>query len=67
MHGKDGQTGLRTAIVFAGGGSFGAIQVGMMQALAAGWLETRLVSRERLADQMTTLLWEGFGHLHERR
>lgn len=39
--------------------------VGMMQSVAAWWLETRLVSRERLVDQVTTLLWEGFGHLHE--
>ena len=35
MHGRDGQSGTKTAFVFAGGGSFGAIQVGMMQALAA--------------------------------
>jgi len=39
--------------------------VGMMQFIAAWWLETRSVSRERLVDQVTTLLWEGFGHLHE--
>jgi AcrR family transcriptional regulator len=39
--------------------------VGMMQFVAAWWLETRLVPRERLVDQFTTLLWEGFGHLHE--
>lgn len=41
--------------------------VGMMQSVAAWWLDTRLVSRERLVDQVTTLLWEGFGHLHESR
>lgn len=35
MHGKNGPTAKKTAFVFAGGGSFGAIQVGMMQALAA--------------------------------
>ena len=39
--------------------------VGMMQFIAAWWLETRSVSRERLVDHMTALLWEGFGHLHE--
>jgi AcrR family transcriptional regulator len=39
--------------------------VGMMQFVAAWWLETRLLPRERLVDQLTTLLWEGFGHLHE--
>jgi AcrR family transcriptional regulator len=41
--------------------------VGMMQFVAAWWLDTHTVSRERLADQMTTLLWEGFGHIHERQ
>jgi AcrR family transcriptional regulator len=41
--------------------------VGMMQSVAAWWLEHPDVPRERLADQVTTLLWEGFGHLHERR
>jgi AcrR family transcriptional regulator len=41
--------------------------VGMMQSVAAWWLEHPEVPRERLADQVTTLLWEGFGHLHERR
>lgn len=41
--------------------------VGMMQSVAAWWLETRLVSRALLVEQMTTLLWEGFGHLHEER
>jgi AcrR family transcriptional regulator len=41
--------------------------VGMMQSVAAWWLDTRLVSRERLVEQLTTLLWEGFGHLHEER
>lgn len=40
--------------------------VGMMQFVAAWWLDTRGVSVERLAEQMTSLLWEGFGHLHER-
>ncbi|HET8605665.1 MAG TPA: TetR/AcrR family transcriptional regulator [Gaiellaceae bacterium] len=39
--------------------------VGMMQFVAGWWLDERSVPRERLADQMTTLLWEGFGHLHE--
>jgi AcrR family transcriptional regulator len=39
--------------------------VGMMQFVAAWWLETPLVPRERLVEQFTTLLWEGFGHLHE--
>jgi AcrR family transcriptional regulator len=41
--------------------------VGMMQSVAAWWLEHPEVPRQRLADQVTTLLWEGFGHLHERR
>lgn len=43
MHGKDDHTGTRTAFVFAGGGSFGAIQVGMMQALAAQGITADLV------------------------
>jgi NTE family protein len=43
MHGKDGHTGTKTAFVFAGGGSFGAIQVGMMQALAAHGVTADLV------------------------
>jgi hypothetical protein len=41
--------------------------VGMMQFVAAWWLEHPEVPRERLANQVTTLLWDGFGHLHERR
>jgi AcrR family transcriptional regulator len=41
--------------------------VGMMQFVASWWLEHPEVPRERLADQVTTLLWEGFGHLHESR
>jgi len=41
--------------------------VGMMQFVAAWWLETRTCPRERLVEQLTTLLWEGFGHLHESR
>lgn len=43
MHGKSAQTAKRTAFVFAGGGSFGAIQVGMMQALAAHGVTADLV------------------------
>lgn len=43
MHGRDGQSGTKTAFVFAGGGSFGAIQVGMMQALAAHGVTADLV------------------------
>jgi AcrR family transcriptional regulator len=39
--------------------------VGMMQSVAAWWLETRLVPRALLVEQMTALLWQGFGHLHE--
>jgi AcrR family transcriptional regulator len=41
--------------------------VGMMQFVASWWLENPTVPRERLVDQVTTLLWEGFGHLHEQR
>ncbi|HAO43083.1 MAG TPA: alpha/beta hydrolase, partial [Afipia sp.] len=43
MHGKDDHTATKTAFVFAGGGSFGAIQVGMMQALAAHGVTADLV------------------------
>lgn len=43
MHGKNIHTGKKTAFVFAGGGSFGAIQVGMMQALAAHGVTADLV------------------------
>ncbi len=43
MHGRDGRSEKKTAFVFAGGGSFGAIQVGMMQALAAYGLHADLV------------------------
>lgn len=43
MHGRDGRSGKKTAFVFAGGGSFGAIQVGMMQALAAHGLHADLI------------------------
>lgn len=43
MHGRDGHSGPKTAFVFAGGGSFGAIQVGMMQALAAHGIKADLV------------------------
>jgi hypothetical protein len=39
----------------------------MMQFVASWWLENPTVPRERLVDQVTTLLWEGFGHLHEQR
>ena len=39
--------------------------VGMMQFVAAWWLDARAVPRERLVEQLTSLLWEGFGHLHE--
>jgi AcrR family transcriptional regulator len=39
--------------------------VGMMQFVAAWWLDARDVPRERLVEQFTTLLWDGFGHLHE--
>jgi NTE family protein len=41
MHGN--HTGSKTAFVFAGGGSFGAVQVGMMQALAAHGVTADLV------------------------
>src|SRR3954468_22584237 len=41
--------------------------VGMMQFVASWWLEHPDVPRERLVSQVTTLLWDGFGHLHERR
>ena len=40
--------------------------VGMMQFVASWWLEHPGVPRERLVDQVSTLLWHGFGHLHER-
>lgn len=43
MHGRDERSGKKTAFVFAGGGSFGAIQVGMMQALAGHGLHADLV------------------------
>ena len=43
MHGKESQTKKKTAFIFAGGGSFGAIQVGMMQALAAHGVTADLV------------------------
>jgi AcrR family transcriptional regulator len=39
--------------------------VGMMQFVASWWLEHPDVPRERLVNQVTTLLWDGFGHLHE--
>ena len=39
--------------------------VGMMQFVASWWLEHPDVSRERLVNQLTSLLWDGFGHLHE--
>ena len=39
--------------------------VGMMQFVASWWLEHPDVPRERLVNQLTTLLWDGFGHLHE--
>jgi AcrR family transcriptional regulator len=41
--------------------------VGMMQFVASWWLEHPEVERGWLVDQVTTLLWEGFGHLHERQ
>jgi AcrR family transcriptional regulator len=40
--------------------------VGMMQFVASWWLEHPDVPRERLVSQLTTLLWDGFGHLHEQ-
>lgn len=43
MHGRNGHSPKKTAFVFAGGGSFGAIQVGMMQALAAHGVSADLV------------------------
>lgn len=43
MHGRNGHSAKKTAFVFAGGGSFGAIQVGMMQALAAHGVSADLV------------------------
>jgi AcrR family transcriptional regulator len=41
--------------------------VGMMQYVASWWLEHPEVPRERLVEQVSTLLWDGFGHLHELR
>jgi len=41
--------------------------VGMFQFVAAWWLESKEIPRDRLVDEMTALLWEGFGHLHESR
>ena len=41
--------------------------VGMMQFVASWWLEHPDVPRERLVNQVTSLLWDGFGHLHEQR
>ena len=43
MDGTGGRNEKKTAFVFAGGGSFGAIQVGMMQALAVHGLQADLV------------------------
>jgi NTE family protein len=43
MYGKESQTKKKTAFIFAGGGSFGAIQVGMMQALVAHGVTADLV------------------------
>lgn len=43
MHSRETQAGPKTAFVFAGGGSFGAIQVGMMQALAAHGVKADMV------------------------
>jgi NTE family protein len=43
MHQSSAPTRPKTAFVFAGGGSFGAIQVGMMQALAAHGVTADLV------------------------
>jgi AcrR family transcriptional regulator len=40
--------------------------VGMMQLVASWWLDHPGVPRERLVNQLTALLWDGFGHLHER-
>jgi AcrR family transcriptional regulator len=40
--------------------------VGMMQFVASWWLEHPDVPRERLVNQLSALLWDGFGHLHER-
>jgi AcrR family transcriptional regulator len=40
--------------------------VGMLQFVASWWLEHPDVPRERLVNQVTTLLWDGFGHLHEQ-
>ena len=39
--------------------------VGFVQFVAGWWLETGMFTREVLVDHVTTLLWEGFGHLHE--
>jgi AcrR family transcriptional regulator len=41
--------------------------VGMMQFVGSWWLEHPDVPRERLVNQLSALLWDGFGHLHERR
>jgi AcrR family transcriptional regulator len=37
--------------------------VGLVRAIGIWWLETRAVSRERLVEHMTTLLWDGFSRL----
>jgi hypothetical protein len=39
--------------------------VGMMQFVAAWWLETRAVPREQLVAQLTAWLWHGFRDLDE--
>jgi AcrR family transcriptional regulator len=36
---------------------------GMIRAAGTSWLEARSLPRERLADYLTTILWEGFSSL----
>jgi NTE family protein len=43
VSGSDGASASKTAFVFAGGGSFGAIQVGMLQSLAAHGVSADMV------------------------
>ena len=43
MSASDAASALKTAFVFAGGGSFGALQVGMMHSLAAHGISADMV------------------------
>jgi hypothetical protein len=35
----------------------------MIRAAGTSWLEARSLPRDRLADYLTTILWEGFSSL----